>query len=129
MNIADAIFLPIVLIVLSIMIFRDLRFTFRKRASEKWPAIEAVIDAGEIGFRGLLCRVHFTYSYEVNGQRRTGRFSLLTNSNKSGEALKQTLIGKKTGVKYDTRDPDISLLAERQFMGERVMQGPSWTYR
>jgi len=128
MNLADAIFLPIVWFVLSFMIFRDLRFTFKKRASEKWPTIEAVIEAGEVGLRGLLCRVHFTYSYQVYGQRRTGRFSLLTNS-KSAEALKQTLIGKKTSVKYDTRDPDISLLSERQFMGRRVMQGPSWTYR
>lgn len=129
MNLADAIFLPIVLIVLSIMIFRDLRFTFRKRASEKWPAIEAVIEAGEVGLRGLLCRVHFTYSYEVNGQRRTGRFSLLTGSNRSALALRQALVGKKTSARYDARDPDFSLLSEHQFMGRRVMQGPSWTYR
>jgi len=129
MNLADAILLPIILIVLSVMIFRELRFIFKKRASENWPAIDAVIDAGEVGLRGLLCRVHFTYSYEVNGQRRTGRFSLLTDGNKSAEALRQTLVGKKTSVKYDTRDPDISLLSEQSLMGRRVMQGPSWTYR
>jgi hypothetical protein len=134
MNWADAIFLLIVFVVLGVMFFRDLRYTLRKRASENWPTVEAVVETGDIGPRAisslprLLYRVYFTYTYRVSNVKCTGRFCLLAGSKKTAETLKQALTGKSTVVRYDVRDPSISLLSDRQMMGKRVMQGPSWTY-
>jgi hypothetical protein len=134
MNLADAILLPIIFVVLGVMVFRDLRYTLRKRASQNWPTVEGVIESGDIGPRAisalprLLYRVYFTYSYRVSEVNCTGRFCLLAGSKKAAETLKQALIGKLTVVRYHAQDPGISLLSDRQMMGKRVMQGPSWTY-
>ena len=49
MNLADAILLPVILILLSVMVFRDLHYTFRKRASEKWPSLQARIESVTVG--------------------------------------------------------------------------------
>jgi hypothetical protein len=136
MNLADAILLPIVLIGLSYMVFCDLRYTFRKRASKNWPSVEATIDSGIVGFRGplsalpsFLYRVHFNYSYRVNGLPYSGRFFLLVKGRKAGDKFQQALVGKGIHVKHDSRQPGVSLLIDRELMGKRVMQGPSWTYR
>jgi hypothetical protein len=135
-SLVDAILLPIIVVGLSYMVFRDLRYTFRKRASQNWPSVEATIDSGIVGFKGplsalpsLLYRVHFTYSYNVGGARHSGHFFLLADSRKSGEEFRQALAGKKILAKYDSRQPAVSLLIDQEMMGRRVMQGPSWTYR
>lgn len=134
MSLGDAILLPIIFAVLGVMVFRDLRYTLRKRASRNWPTVEAVIEAGDIGPRAisflprLLYRVYFTYSYRVSDVKCTGRFCLLAGSKQAAETLKQALTGKGTVVRYDVRDPGISLLSDHQMMGKRVMQGPPWTY-
>ncbi len=136
MNLADAILIPIILIGLSYVVFHDLRYTLRKRASKNWPSVEATIESGIVGFRGplsalpsFLYRVHFTYSYRVNGLHHSGRFFLLADSRKSGEKFRQALAGKSILAKYDSRRPGVSLLIDREMMGKHVMQGPSWTYR
>jgi hypothetical protein len=61
-------------ILIPYMVFADLRYTIRKRRSKNWPITAAKIDNGVVGFRGqlsrlpsILHRVHFTYSYSVNG--------------------------------------------------------------
>jgi len=136
MNLANAVLIAIVLIGLSYMVFYDLRYTLRKRASKNWPSVEATIDSGIVGFRGplsalpsLLYRVHFTYSYRVNGLQYGGRFFLLANSRESGEKVRRALAGKIILAKYNSRQPGVSLSIDREMMGKRVMQGPSWTYR
>jgi hypothetical protein len=136
MNLADAVLLTIGLIGISYMVFRDLRYMLRKRASKNWPSVEATIDSGVVGFRGLLSavpsllhRVHLTYFYQVNGVRYSGRFFLLAGSKESGEALRQAVAGKRILAKYDSRQPGVSLFTDQEMMGKRVMQGPSWTYR
>jgi hypothetical protein len=136
MNLVDAILLPIMLIGLSYVVFHDLRYTIRKRASKNWPSVEATIDSGVVGFQGPLSslpsfvyRVHFTYSYRVNGFQYSGRFFLLAGSRKAGQEFRQALAGKSFLVRYDSRQPGVSLLVDREMKGKRVMQGPSWTYR
>jgi hypothetical protein len=118
------------------MIFADVRYTFRKRASKNWPTTEAKIDSGVVGFRGplsglprILYRVHFTYSYCVGGLKHSGRFFLLANSKNSGEELLRNLVGRNLLAKYDDRKPGVALLIDQELVGKRVMQGPSWTYR
>lgn len=122
--------------LISYMVFADLRYTLRRRASKNWPTTTATIDSGIVGFRGplsdlprILYRVHFTYSYFVNGLKHSGRFFLLTNGKNAGEVLRQGLVGRSVRVKYDDRNPGVALLIDQELAGKRVKQGPSWTYR
>jgi hypothetical protein len=120
----------------SYMVFADVRYTLRRRASKKWPATAATIDSGIVGFRGPLSglprifyRVYFGYSYCVGGLQHNGRFFLLANSKNAGEKLRQEIVGRNVRVKYDDRKPGVALLVDRELAGKRVIQGPGWTYR
>jgi|SRR5882762_3882781 len=124
------------MILISYMVFVDVRYTLRRRASKNWPTAAATIDSGIIGFRGpfsglprILYRVHFSYSYCVGGLKQNGRFFLLVNSKNGGEELRRELVGRNVLVKYDNRKPGVALLIDEELAKKRVMQGPSWTYR
>jgi Protein of unknown function (DUF3592) len=136
MNLADAILLPFVLLIMSVIVFRDLRYMFRKRASENWPKTEATIESvttvrRRLGLpvQGLLIhRAWFTYIYSVSGIQYTGFFVLITGNKKAGEGLQQALAGKRVVIRYDTCNPGISFLSDTQLMGKPVHQDPRWTY-
>jgi hypothetical protein len=131
MNLVD-ILTAVVLILVSYMVFAEFRYTLRRRASENWPTTGATVDSGMIAFRGLPSiwyRVDFTYSYRVDGLQRTGRFGLLVGNKKSGEELRQELVGKNILIKYKPGRPEVTLLIDRELGGRRILQGPSWTYR
>lgn len=124
------------IILISYMVFVDVRYTLRRRASKSWPTTAATIDSGIVGFRGpfsglprLLYRVHFSYSYWVGGLKHNGRFFLLVNSKNAGEELRQKLVGRNVLVKYDNRKQGVAMLIDEELAQKRVMQGPSWTYR
>jgi hypothetical protein len=130
------IFQLLTMALVSYMVFIDLRYTLRKRASKNWPTTTAVIDSGVVGFRGpfsglprILYRVHFTYSYHVGELSHNGRFFVLAGSKNTGEELRRQLVGKSIVVKYDDRKSEVALLIDQELAGKRVMQGPSWTYR
>jgi Protein of unknown function (DUF3592) len=118
-----------ILIVVVFMVFHDLRYTIRKRASASWPTTEARIESSNFRPQGLLHRIHFTYSYQVNGFYYTGRFDLLAGNTISVKKLQQSVVGKKVLVKYDIRHLGVSFLSDEQILGRRVLQGPIWTYR
>ena len=135
-SLAIAVIQLLTMILISYMVFVDVRYTLRKRASKNWPTTAAMIDSGIVGFRGplsrlprILCRVHFTYSYSVGGLKHNGRFFLLVQGENAGEELRQELVGKNVFVKYDDGKPGVALLIDQELAGKRVMQGPSWTYR
>ena len=136
MNLADAILLPFVLIVVSVIVFRDLRYMFRKRASENWPKTEGTIENAptvrrRLGspLQGLLIhRAWFTYIYCVSGIQYTGFFVLITGNKKAGEGLQQALAGKRIGIRYDTCNPGVSFLSDTRLMGKPVHQDPRCTY-
>jgi hypothetical protein len=124
------------IILISYMVFADLRYTLRRRRSKNWPTSAATINGGIVGFQGplsglpsVLHRVRFTYSYRVRGLDHQGRFFFLVNSKTAGEDLRQKLVGRSVRVKYDDRKPKVALLMDEELVGKRVMQGPSWTYR
>jgi hypothetical protein len=124
------------MILISYMVFADVRYTLRRRASKNWPTTAATIDSDIGGFRGplsgiprILYRVHFTYSYCVGGLKHSGRFFLLVNSKNAEEELRRELVGRNVLVKYDDRKPGVALLIDQELAEKRVMQGPSWTYR
>ena len=122
------------MILISYMVFADVRYMLRRRASKNWPTTAATIARCMVGFRGplsglprVLYRAHFTYSYCVDGLKYNGRFFLLVNSKNAGEELRRELVGKNVLVKYDNRKPGVALLIDQELAEKRVMQGPSWT--
>jgi hypothetical protein len=115
-------------ILIPYMVFTDLRYTLRKRRSKNWPTTAAKIESAVLG-PGVFRRVHFTYSYCVNGLQHTGRFYLLAAGKKTGEELRQSLVGRSVPVKYDERKSEVALIMDEALAGKRVMQGPSWSYR
>ena len=129
MTLVNAVLSGFIAVLVVFMVFHDLRFTIRKRASKNWPTIEATIDGSHLGPQGLLHRVHFTYSYFVNGLPYNGRFDLLAGNTVSVKELQQSVVGKKVLVKYDIQHLGVSFLSDEQIVGRRVLQGPIWTYR
>ena len=92
------------MILISYMLFADVRYAFRRRASKNWPTTPATIDSGIVGFRGplsglprILHRVHFTYSYSVGGLEHSGRLFLLASNKTAGEEFRR----EKRGVHGD----------------------------
>jgi hypothetical protein len=113
------------------MVFVDVRYTLRRRASKNWPTTAATIENGIFRYRlpSVLYRVYFTYSYCVGELKCNGRFFLLVNSKNAAEKLREELVGRKVLVKYDDHKPGVALLIDQELAEKRVMQGPSWTYR
>src|SRR6267378_3596405 len=134
MNLADSIFISLALIAFCLLVVPDFRYTWRKRASENWPTMEATIESAVVRRGGpalapilFMYRVFFTYSYSVNGIQYSGLFVLIADKKKSGEGLKQALTGKRIVVRYDTRHPKVSFISVIRIIGKRVMQHPHWT--
>lgn len=133
MNLADAIVLGFVVILISVIALGELRYMFRKHASEKWPTMQATIESVTVRpgrALSFLPELKLTYAYFVDGVRYCGFFFLLAGRNrKCGEGFHQDLTGKSIVIRYNTRHPGISFLSDARIMGKRVMQGPSWTLR
>jgi len=105
MNLADAILSPIALALISLIVFRDVRYMIRKRASDNWPTTQATIEKATLGSRGfapalprLIYRIHFTYTYGLNGTQYTGLFVLLTGNKKSGKRFRKPLLGRELSL-------------------------------
>jgi hypothetical protein len=117
MTLVNAVLSALAAILVSFMVFHDLRFTIRQRASKNWPGIEATIDSSHLGPQGLLHRVHFTYSYLVNGLPYRSQFDLLAGNTISVKELQQSVVGKKVLVKYDIQHMGVSFLSDEQIVG------------
>jgi hypothetical protein len=133
---ARAVIQLLTMVLISYIVFADVRYTLRRRASKNWPTTAATIDSGFVENRGpfsripsILKNVDFTYSYCVGGLKYSGQFFLLVTSKTAGEKLRQELVGRNVLVKYDDRKPGVALLIDQELAGKRVMQGPVWTYR
>jgi len=44
----------------------------------------------------------------------------------AAEKLQKQAVGKSVTVKYDPKSPEISFLEERELLGRRVVQNPTW---
>jgi hypothetical protein len=130
MNLANAILNTFYVILLSVLAFNDLRYTFRKRASKKWPSLQARIESVTVGggrASALFPELKLTYAYFVDGIRYTGFFFLYARDNRKW--FHQDLTGKSIVIRYDTRHPGISFLSDNRIWGKRVIQGPYWAQR
>ena len=127
---ANAILNTFYLILFSILVFSDLRYRFRKRASKKWPSLQARIESVTVRSgraSALFPELKLTYAYFVDGIRYTGFFFLYARDDRKW--FHQDLTGKSIVIRYDTRRPGISFLSDTRIWGKRVMQGPYLTQR
>jgi hypothetical protein len=100
--------------------------------SRSWPLAYGTVQKGEILHSGpvkylqLPFRSLLGYSYEVNGKRFWGLFVLPVEDIEAAEKLQKQAVGKSVTVRYDPKSPEISLLEERELLGRRVEQNPTW---
>ena len=75
----------------------------------------------QMPFRSLL-----GYAYRVNDNRYSGIFVLVAEDMESAERLQLQADGKPVRVKYDPKDPGVSVLVDRELLGRRIIQDPMW---
>ncbi len=100
--------------------------------SRSWSIAHGTVQKGQILHSGpakylqLPFRSLLGYSYEVNGNPYWGLFVLPAEDMEAAEKLQKQAVGKSVTVKYDPKSPEISFLEERELLGRRVVQNPTW---
>jgi hypothetical protein len=103
-----------------------LRQVWRVQNAKKWPSTEGTIQSADIEvastyLRGVLSLPVCAFSYRINGEYYSGRFSLVPNMG-SGEALIQRSVGRKIRVRYNPRNPSVYFLPDEVMDGCEVRQ-------
>jgi hypothetical protein len=99
----------------------------RLRAAKGWSATQGTIESGVSETVGTANGVQvvlpvFAFSYCVNGEYYSGRFSLSPYSNDVGEAIFKLIVGRKIPIKFDPSHPAKWFVAERLMEGYKVEQ-------
>jgi hypothetical protein len=100
--------------------------------SRNWPSVEGYVQKGEVLHSGatkfvqLPFRSLLGYRYSVNGESYWGIFVLPAEDMEVAERLQKQTEGKPLAVKYNPRNPSVSILASKELLGRRVIQDPMW---
>ena len=100
------------------------------KAAKHWPLAEATIQSGAMevvfhsryGSRTLPC---FAFTFEVDGEYHSGRFSLEADGER-GEELTRNLVNRKLTVSYDPYEPDNWFIPMTDFAGFPLHQRLEW---
>lgn len=124
----------LVLSVLATIVFwyisLEIRHYLRKLRSSDWPTVPGTVQkSGEIldspvYFGARLPRILFGYRYSVSGQTFFGYFVLIVEDKNSASRLEALADGHSVTVRYNPRNPEISVLADRELLTRRVSQYP-----
>lgn len=124
---------PIVLFVFCLyVLIPEIRHQLRVFRSQSWSVTSGTVQKGQVLHSGpakylqLPFRSLLGYAYKVNGKPYCGLFVLPTEDMEAAEKLQKQCEGKQVSVKYDPESPEISLLADRQLLGRRIIQKPPW---
>lgn len=85
-----------------------------------------ILHSGPVKYLQLPFRSLLGYAYEVSGKSYCGLFVLAAEDMEMAENLQTQAAGKSVSVKYNPKSPEISLLEERELLGHRVAQNPTW---
>ena len=109
---------------LAVQLIRNER---RQKEAQSWPSAEATIESSGMEAVGsgrpaadLPC---FAFSYVVNGEYYSGRFSLSGGKDRS-ESLLREMVDRKINVKYDPTRPESYMIAEDVIEGCEVGRVP-----
>jgi hypothetical protein len=98
----------------------------RVHGAKKWPTTEGTIQSAEIEvastyLRGVLSLPVCAFTYQINGESYSGRFSLVPNA-ESGETLIKKIVDRKIRVQYAPRQPSAYFLPYEVMDGCDVKQ-------
>ncbi len=112
----------------------EIRHQLRIVRSRSWPIVHGTVQKGQILHSGpakylqLPFRSLLGYAYEVNGDPYWGLFVLVAEDMEAAEKLQKDADGKRVTVKYDPKSPEISLLVDKELLGRRIAQNPTWLH-
>jgi uncharacterized protein DUF3592 len=92
------------------------------RKTAGWPIVEATIETGDFEVvartRGAAVRLPvLAFSYEISGERYSGRFALLPYITDPGASIVARMTGRKLPVRYDPEHP------EKWYIPDKLMEG------
>jgi hypothetical protein len=114
--------IPAICIVAALSIWAALKSKHAEEA-ESWPSTVATIQSAAIenhGGRYALDLPCFAFSYVVNGEYYSGRFSLSANGDRADELLRE-MIGRKIAVQFNPKKP-----ARHSMPDERIEGCEAW---
>jgi len=111
---------------------RAIRYHAKLFRSRAWPVVPGTVQKGEILHSGAtkILYVPFRslhgYAYKVDGRSYWGLFALIAEDRETAEKLQQQAEGRTVSVRYNPKTPEVSILADREFLGRRVVQDPMY---
>jgi hypothetical protein len=116
---------------LVILAAQSLRLAWRRGRSRSWPIAPGTVHP--VGVKpgwGFLApaqyRSIFGYAFPANGSRYAGFFAVEAGREGDALAMQKEMSGTGVTVRYDPKNPDISILEERRILGRRLTQNPHW---
>jgi hypothetical protein len=114
-------------------VFVAIRFFVRTRRAPHWPSIPGKIERADVlppgsspYLRLLSFRSMFSYAYMVNGSKYWGSFVVVAEDLQSATELQQRVDGCAVMVRYDPKNPRISLLGDKEIVGRQIIQDPMY---
>jgi hypothetical protein len=113
-------------------IIPQVRHQLRMWRSQGWPTVHGTVQKGEVLHSGggrasfLPFRSLLGYAFTVNGRPYWGLFVLAAEDMQTAEKLQKQTEGMAVSVQYDPKKPEISFLVERELLGRRIVQDPTW---
>ena len=98
----------------------------RIQKARGWPSTEATIQSADVEVastyrHGVLRLPVCSFSYIVNGEYYSGRFTVLANLGES-ESLVERMIDRKFSVRYNPRRPSVYFIPDGRIDGREVKQ-------
>lgn len=93
--------------VIAALLARILWKASRDEAARNWPSAEATIQSAEMEEIGTRYKVElpcFAFSYSVDGEYYSGRFSLSAKEERAAGLMKE-MINRKLTIQYDPQKP------------------------
>jgi hypothetical protein len=113
--------------------FLEIRYFIRTRRSLRWPTVPGIVQKGEILFpgwpkyiRSASFQSRCSYVYMVDGRSHFGVFVVTAEDAQSAERFQKQSDGAAVTVRYHPKNLDISLLADKEVAGRRIVQDPLW---
>ena len=113
--------------------FVAVRYFVRRRKAVHWPSVAGAAQRGDVLSPGssrylrlLSFRSMFGYAYQVNGRKYWGSFVVVAEDMQSAAELQKRIDGHAVTVRYNPKNPEISLVEDKEVEGRRVIQDPMY---
>jgi hypothetical protein len=116
---------------LLIVVFQNLRLSFKRRQSRGWPAAFGTVQCccvqkGYGFWAPNIYRSVLGYAFRANESRYAGFFALEAEDEETAQLLQKKANGTRVKVRYNPENPDVSLLEDERIFGRKMTQNPHW---